>query len=92
MLGRVADVVALTKDERRFLKGKVRRHTAPRLLSDRCRMILLCAEGLSCSRIYLWRLNVRFSVCFGVCSVLIESGLEASKYSFTASLCLDMAT
>jgi Winged helix-turn helix len=46
MVGRVADAVVLSEDERRFLEGQVRRHKAPRSLSDRCRMILLCAEGL----------------------------------------------
>ena len=46
MVGRLADVVVLNNDERRFLESQVRRHRAPRSLSDRCRMILLCADGL----------------------------------------------
>lgn len=46
MVGRLADVVVLNIDERRFLESQVRRHKAPRSLSDRCRMILLCADGL----------------------------------------------
>ncbi|EEE36004.1 feruloyl esterase [Rhodobacteraceae bacterium KLH11] len=46
MAGRVADVVVLSEDERHFLEGQVRRHKAPHSLSDRCRMILLCADGL----------------------------------------------
>lgn len=46
MVGRVADAVVLSDDERRFLEGQVRRHKASRSLSDRCRMMLLCAEGL----------------------------------------------
>ncbi|MFD3188942.1 IS630 family transposase [Sedimentitalea sp. HM32M-2] len=46
MVGRVADAVVPSDQERRFLEGQVRRHQAPRSLSDRCRMILLCAEGL----------------------------------------------
>ena len=46
MVGRAADVVVVSDEERRFLEGQVRRHKAPRSLSDRCRMILLCAEGL----------------------------------------------
>ena len=46
MVGRVADAVVLSDEERRFLEGKVRRHKTPRSLSDRCRMILLCADGL----------------------------------------------
>ncbi len=39
MVGRLADAVVLSEDERRFLEGQVRRHKAPRSLSDRCRMI-----------------------------------------------------
>lgn len=46
MSGRVADAVILSDDERTFLESQVRRHKAARSLSDRCRMILLCAEGL----------------------------------------------
>ena len=46
MVGRVADAVVLSDEERRFHEGKVRRHKTPRSLSDRCRMILLCADGL----------------------------------------------
>ena len=46
MVGRVADDVVLSAGERGFLEAQVRRHKAARSLSDRCRMILLCAEGL----------------------------------------------
>jgi hypothetical protein len=46
MVGRVADAVVLSGNERSFLESQVRRHKAARSLSDRCRMILLCAEGL----------------------------------------------
>lgn len=46
MVGRVADEVVLSDEERIFLEAQVRRHKAARSLSDRCRMILLCAEGL----------------------------------------------
>jgi len=46
MVGRLADAIVLSEYERSFLEAQVRRHTAPRSLSDRCRMILLCAEGL----------------------------------------------
>jgi putative transposase len=46
MAGRLADAVLLSADERSFLEAQVRRHKAARSLSDRCRMILLCAEGL----------------------------------------------
>ncbi len=47
MVGRVADEVVLSADERDFLEAQVRRHKAARSLSDRCRMVLLCAEGLA---------------------------------------------
>jgi transposase len=46
MAGRVADEVVLSDEERAFLEAQARRHKAARSLSDRCRMILLCAEGL----------------------------------------------
>lgn len=46
MVGRVADEVVLSDEERTFLEAQVRRHKAARSLSDRCRMILLCTEGL----------------------------------------------
>lgn len=46
MVGRAADEVVLSDDERAFFQAQVRRHKAARSLSDRCRMILLCAEGL----------------------------------------------
>ena len=44
--GRIADAVVLNDEERCFLESQVRRHKAARSLSDRCRMILLCADGL----------------------------------------------
>ena len=46
MVGRLADGVVLSSEERGFLQAQVRRHKVPRSLSDRCGMILLCAEGL----------------------------------------------
>ena len=46
MVRGVADAVVLSAEERVFLENQVRKHKAPRSLSDRCRMILLCAEGL----------------------------------------------
>ncbi|SNX74646.1 putative transposase [Cereibacter ovatus] len=45
MAGRVADEVVLSAEECAFLQAQVRRHKAARSLADRCRMILLCAEG-----------------------------------------------
>lgn len=46
MVGRQADVVELSAADRTFLEAQIRRHKAPRSLSDRCRMVLLCADGL----------------------------------------------
>ena len=46
MAGRQADVLELSAADRTFLESQVRRHKAPRSLSDRCRMVLLCADGL----------------------------------------------
>ena len=46
MVGRQADILALSAADRTFLESQVRRHKAPRSLSDRCRMVLLCADGL----------------------------------------------
>lgn len=46
MVGRQAGFVALSDEDRNFLESQVRRHKAPRSLSDRCRIVLLCAQGL----------------------------------------------
>ena len=47
MAGRLAEEVLLSDEERAFVEAQVRGHKAPRFLSDRCRMILRCAEGLA---------------------------------------------
>ena len=57
MVGRQADLVVLSAADRSFLEGQVRRRKAPRSLSDRCRMVLLCAEGLQSKEVAA-RLNV----------------------------------
>lgn len=41
-----AVAVALSDEERGYLAAYFRMHKAPRSLSDRCKIILLCAEGL----------------------------------------------
>jgi len=46
MMGRLADTIVLSEPERRLLEAQLRRHKAARSLSDRCEMVLLCAEGL----------------------------------------------
>ena len=50
-MGRVADEVVLSTEERSFPEVQVGRHKAARSLSDRCRMILLCAEGLQSKKV-----------------------------------------
>ena len=45
--GRLIAPLNLTADERAYLERQVRRHRAPRSFSDRCRMVLRCADGLS---------------------------------------------
>jgi len=45
--GRQAPVVELSEEERRFLQGQVRRHRVARSMSERCRIILRCADGLT---------------------------------------------
>ena len=46
-LVRPAAPLNLTTEERVYLERQVRRHRAARSFSDRCRMILRCADGLS---------------------------------------------
>ena len=46
-MGRSMAALILSDEERMFLERQVRRRTAVRSLSDRCRMILRCADGLS---------------------------------------------
>jgi len=44
--GRPIEPLAVTADERAYLERQVRRHRVARSLSERCRIILRCAEGL----------------------------------------------
>ena len=46
-MGRPMPALVLSDEERSFLEAQVRRHRVARSLSDRCRMILRCAEGLT---------------------------------------------
>ena len=41
----------LSDGERRYLERQVRRHRAPRSFSDRCRIILRCADGLTSKQV-----------------------------------------
>ena len=78
MLGRVADAVVLSEEEQRFLEGQVRRYKAPRSLSERCRMILLCAEGLP-SKAVAVQLGVHEHTVESGAGVLSGIGLKASQ-------------
>lgn len=44
--GRPIEPLAVTADERTYLERQVRRHRVARSLSERCRIILRCADGL----------------------------------------------
>ena len=46
-VGRPTTALVLSDDERAYLERQVRRHRVPRSLSDRCRMILRLADGLT---------------------------------------------
>ncbi|MBY8975899.1 IS630 family transposase [Rhodobacteraceae bacterium NNCM2] len=47
MHGRASVAIELSEQERGFLEAQVRRHKAARSLSDRCRIVLRCADGLT---------------------------------------------
>jgi len=51
MRGRASVVIELSEDERGFLEAQLRRHKAARSFSDRCRIVLSCADGLSSKEI-----------------------------------------
>ena len=46
-IGRPMAVLVLSDEERSYLERQARRHRVARSLSDRCRMILRCADGLT---------------------------------------------
>lgn len=47
MRGRASVAIELSEEERSFLEAQLRRHTAARSLSDRCRIVLRCADGFT---------------------------------------------
>lgn len=51
MRGRASVAIALSDEERGFLEAQLRRHKAARSLSDRCRIVLRCADGLTSKEI-----------------------------------------
>ena len=46
-IGRPMAVLVLSDEERSYLERQVRRRRVARSISDRCRMILHCADGLT---------------------------------------------
>ena len=49
--GRPVEVLILTAEERGYLERQVRRHRVPRSLSERCRVVLRCADGLQSKQV-----------------------------------------
>src|SRR3546814_19102268 len=83
MAGRRADLVVLSGDDRRFLEAQVRRHKAPRSLSDRCRMVLLCAEGLQ-SKEVAERLGVHEQTVGKWRRRFVQAGIEGMTDEYRA--------
>lgn len=51
MRGRAPVAIELSDEERSFLEAQLRKHKAERSLSDRCRIVLKCADGLTSKEI-----------------------------------------
>lgn len=51
MRGRASVAIKLRDEERAFLEAQLRRHKAARSLSDRCRIVLRCADGLTSKQV-----------------------------------------
>lgn len=49
--GRPVEALILTLDERGYLERQVRRHRVSRSLSERCRIVLRCADGLQSKQV-----------------------------------------
>jgi len=49
--GRPVEGLILTEDERNYLKRQVRRHRVARSLSERCRIVVRCADGLQSKQV-----------------------------------------
>ena len=47
MRGRASVAIVLSDEERSFLEAQLHKHKAERHLSDRFRIVLRCAEGLT---------------------------------------------
>jgi hypothetical protein len=62
--GRPIAPLVLSAQERVYLKRQVRRHRVARSLSERCRVILRCADGFP-SPLSLASMNTRLASCVG---------------------------
>lgn len=51
MRGRTSVAIELNDEERGFLEAQLRKHKAERSLSDRCRIVLRCADGLTSKQV-----------------------------------------
>ncbi len=49
--GRPVEALILTADERSYLERQVRRHRVARSLSERCRIVLRCADGMQSKQV-----------------------------------------
>lgn len=49
--GRPVDALILTEEERGYLERQVRRHRVTRSLSERCRIVLRCADGVQSKQV-----------------------------------------
>jgi len=76
MVRRVADEVVLSDEERAFLKAQVRRNKAATSLSDRCRMIRLCADVRYGTTSLFAPLDIRTGAVIGKC----YKGHRASEF------------
>lgn len=83
MAGRQAGQVVLSPQARTFLEGQVRRHKVPRSLSDRCRMVLLCAEGLQSKEVAA-RLGVHEHTVGKWRRRFVEDGIEGLTDEYRA--------
>jgi len=83
MAGRWADRVVLSVEARIFLEAQVRRHKAPRSLSDRCRTVLFCADGLQSKEVAA-RLGVHEHTVGKWRRRFVESGVEGLTDEYRA--------
>src|SRR5215204_346436 len=87
--GRPIAPLVLNAQERSYLERQVRRHRVARSLSERCRVILRCADGLSSKSVAAelglhehtvgkWRRRFLKDRCDGLLMRLVPAGPERS--------------